>query len=51
MALGERVARLEAQNEAATPLHEQFRADIDELKIGQARIQTTLDLRSGPPVA
>ena len=41
---GERIARLETENEAAKPLHEQFRQDIAELKTGQAEIQTTLRL-------
>ena len=44
---GERIARLETENEAAKPLHEQFRQDIAELKAGQAEIQTTLRLLLG----
>lgn len=42
--LGERVARLEAENEAAKPLHERFHDDIAELKQGQAEICTTLKI-------
>lgn len=42
--IGERIARLEEQNKTATPLHEQFRVDIADLKTGQAEIKTILDL-------
>jgi len=42
--LGERVATLEAENAMATPLHEQFRVDIADLKDGVARIETKVEL-------
>ena len=41
------MAKLEAENEAAKPLHERFErfgSDIAALKVGQVEIQTTLRL-------
>ena len=42
--LKERIATLEEQNDAAKPLHAEFRDDIKALKAGQVEIQTTLKL-------
>ena len=40
----ERLATLEAENDAAKPMHAQFQADISELKVGVAKIQTTMEI-------
>ncbi len=49
--LRERMVRVEVENELAVPLHKEFRQDIEDLKtgvgdlkVGQAKIQTTLKL-------
>jgi len=42
--LERRIATLESENASAKPLHEEFRADIADLKEGQTEIKTTLKL-------
>ena len=41
--LKERVATLEAENEAAKPLHERFQDNFDDLNDRTARIETKVD--------
>lgn len=47
--LGQRVARLEAENDLAKPLHERFQTNLDGLNDRTARIETKVDrlLRNG----